>query len=96
MRGEEPKTKPCPPKHITPPKGSPPGTPLLQRLLPPPLPLHRCGEGKYKRINPPKGSPPGTPLIQRGRPLSEFCGKVKEVGDRGDSGGRGEASSGVG
>ena len=39
----------------------------------------RCGEGKYRRINAPKGSPPGTPPVQRGRPLSEFCGKVKQV-----------------
>ncbi|GAX76857.1 hypothetical protein CEUSTIGMA_g4303.t1 [Chlamydomonas eustigma] len=40
-----------------------------------------CGEGKYKRVNAPKGSPPGTPPVQRGRPLSEFCGKVREDKD---------------
>eukprot|EP00798_Chlamydomonas_sp_ICE-L_P001799 gene1799-33219_t len=33
---------------------------------------------KYSWIPAPDGSPPGTPPIQRGRPLSEWCGKVKE------------------
>lgn len=35
----------------------------------------------YQRINAPPGSPPGTPPINRGRPLSEWCGKVKETPD---------------
>jgi hypothetical protein len=36
---------------------------------------------KIRRINAPPGSPPGTPPINRGRPLSEWCGKVKETAD---------------
>lgn len=40
-----------------------------------------CGgkNEKLRRINAPLGSLPGTPPINRGRPLSEWCGKVKET-----------------